>query len=219
MGTVTPVGQMRGNKGKKNLGGPNALPFYVIGTDGGLLDAPVPVTNLTIAPGERYDVIVDFTNFANTAITVTNSAKAPFPGGATPDNATTAEIMQFKVGAAVSTPDISFNPAPNAAGVVATLRGGTGQPPVIQRLVNPATGTGAGVTPVKKRQLVLREIMGIGGPLEVLVNNTKWYGIQESPMGTTDTTGLGFFKGGAQLGHGTAAGRHHGRVGDHQPHR
>lgn len=182
MGTVTPIGQIRGNKGKKNLGGPNALPFYVIGTDGGLLDAPVPVTNLTIAPGERYDVIVDFINFANTAITVTNSAKAPFPGGARPDNATTAEIMQFQVGAAVTTPDISFNPAPNAAGAVPSLRGGTAQPPVIQRLVNVAAGTAA-VTPVKKRQLVLREIMGPGGPLEVLVNNTKWNGLRETPMG------------------------------------
>ena len=37
-----------------------ALPFTQIGADGGLLRAPVPMTALLIAPGERADVIVDF---------------------------------------------------------------------------------------------------------------------------------------------------------------
>ncbi len=177
LGTVTPIGQARGNKGKKTLGGPTAPQFYVIGTDGGLLDSPVAVTNLTIAPGERYDVIVDFTGFDGKAITMTNSARAPFPAGATPDNATTAQIMQFQVTSLLGTPDNSFNPA--AAG--ATLRGGAGQPPVINRLVDPVGGT-AIATPAKTRQLVLREIVGPGGPIEVLLNNTKWNGLQE---GTT----------------------------------
>ena len=33
---------------------------FKIGTDQGLLPAPVPLTNLVIAPGERADLIVDF---------------------------------------------------------------------------------------------------------------------------------------------------------------
>ena len=37
------------------------LPFWVIGSEGGLLPAPAQMTSLLIAPGERFDVIVDFT--------------------------------------------------------------------------------------------------------------------------------------------------------------
>jgi spore coat protein A, manganese oxidase len=36
------------------------VPFHQIGTDQGLLPAPVPLTNLEIAPGERADLVVDF---------------------------------------------------------------------------------------------------------------------------------------------------------------
>jgi FtsP/CotA-like multicopper oxidase with cupredoxin domain len=35
-------------------------PFLVIGSDGGLLPAPVPVRELEIFPANRYDVIIDF---------------------------------------------------------------------------------------------------------------------------------------------------------------
>ncbi|HVW29189.1 MAG TPA: multicopper oxidase domain-containing protein [Polyangiaceae bacterium] len=39
-------------------------PFQVVGSDGGLLSAPVSVTALGIAPAERYDVVVDFSQDA-----------------------------------------------------------------------------------------------------------------------------------------------------------
>jgi spore coat protein A, manganese oxidase len=35
-------------------------PFHQIGTDQGLLPAPVPLTRLVIAPGERADLVIDF---------------------------------------------------------------------------------------------------------------------------------------------------------------
>jgi len=35
-------------------------PWWVIGTDGGYLDNPVKINKLTMMPGERYDVIIDF---------------------------------------------------------------------------------------------------------------------------------------------------------------
>jgi spore coat protein A, manganese oxidase len=38
----------------------NDAPFHQLGTDQGLLPAPVPLTNLEISPGERADLIVDF---------------------------------------------------------------------------------------------------------------------------------------------------------------
>src|SRR5690606_31470302 len=35
-------------------------PFYVVGSDAGLLPEPVEVQNLVIAPAERYEVLVNF---------------------------------------------------------------------------------------------------------------------------------------------------------------
>ncbi len=72
------------------------LAFTVIGTEGGLLDAPVNgVGSLTMGPGERYDVVVDFAGF-NTGdeILLENSAGAPFPNG--PVDLT--QVMKFTVG-------------------------------------------------------------------------------------------------------------------------
>ncbi len=156
-----------------NLSFDNKMVFHQIGTDGGLLDAPAPLTSLLLAPGERADLIVDFALFPNSTILLTNDAKAPFPNGAPADPQTVGQIMQFRVGAPlpVGVTDTSFNPAV----VGATLRGGINQPPAIVRLVNPLTGV-PNVTPSVKRQLTLKEVMGPAGPLEVLVNNTKWSG-------------------------------------------
>ena len=38
--------------------------FTVIGVEGGFLKSAVNVKNILIAPGERFDVIVDFSNLA-----------------------------------------------------------------------------------------------------------------------------------------------------------
>jgi len=72
-----------------------ALSFTVVGTEGGLLEAPVPgVGVLTMGPGERYDVVVDFAGYANgDEILLTNSAGVPFPNG--PVDVT--RVMKFRV--------------------------------------------------------------------------------------------------------------------------
>ncbi|HLO04179.1 MAG TPA: multicopper oxidase domain-containing protein, partial [Symbiobacteriaceae bacterium] len=85
------------------------LPFHVIGVDGGLLERPVTVTTLTLAPAERVDVILDFTGRQNVTFTLTNSAPAPFPGGDLPD-ANTSVIMQFRVVLPLSSKDRSQIP-------------------------------------------------------------------------------------------------------------
>ena len=36
--------------------------FHWIGTEGGLLEAPVDVRSLTLAPGERVEILVDFSD-------------------------------------------------------------------------------------------------------------------------------------------------------------
>ncbi|QKK09932.1 MAG: multicopper oxidase domain-containing protein [Planctomycetota bacterium] len=72
-------------------------PFTVIGTEGGLLEAPVTVTQLTMLTGERYDIVVDFEPYApGTEIILTNSAPAPYPGQ--PGVGVVPEIMKFVVG-------------------------------------------------------------------------------------------------------------------------
>jgi spore coat protein A, manganese oxidase len=171
--------------------------MWVIGTDGGYLDAPVPVKKLTMMSGERYLVIVDFAAVpAGTNFVLKNTAKTPFPNGAASPASTTGQIMQFRItGGAVA--DTSFNPAAPGAKVRQT--------PMV-RLVNPATGApAAGVTVQKRRQLTLNEVMGMpqnainpvtgaltaypGGPLEILVNNTKWNGERINGVMTDPMTG------------------------------
>ncbi|MGV3636725.1 MAG: multicopper oxidase family protein, partial [Flavobacteriales bacterium] len=41
------------------IGFENNMPFHVIGTDGGLLAAPLPKTRLRLMPGERVELLVD----------------------------------------------------------------------------------------------------------------------------------------------------------------
>jgi cysteine-rich repeat protein len=71
------------------------LTFTVVGNEGGLLEAPVPgVGTLTIGPGERYDVVVDFASYATGAeILLQNSAGAPYPSGPVDE----AKVMKFRV--------------------------------------------------------------------------------------------------------------------------
>jgi bilirubin oxidase len=45
-----------------NLGFNDGRKFYVIGTDGGLINKPLPVTRLIMLPGERYEVLVNLSN-------------------------------------------------------------------------------------------------------------------------------------------------------------
>lgn len=186
--------------------------FFVIGTDGGYLDQPVKVGpnagkangKLVMMSGERYMAIVDFARYQAGAVgpnglpysgtwLLKNTAKTPFPNGAAAIGGTTAQIMQFRVTGNPGA-DASFNPAVVGAAVRSN--------PMV-RLANPATGTpAAGVTVQKTRQLTLNEVMGMpvnaidpvtgimtaypGGPLEILVNNTKWGGERVVGVDNTD---------------------------------
>lgn len=68
-----------------------------IGTDDGLLYQPVSLNRLTLGPGERADVIIDFAAFAGQTLIVRNTAHSPFPKGETVDSRTTGQIMAFRV--------------------------------------------------------------------------------------------------------------------------
>ncbi|MCY2991320.1 MAG: multicopper oxidase domain-containing protein [Planctomycetota bacterium] len=170
--------------------------LWVIGTDGGYLDAPVKLDpaqkqTLRIMPGERYDVIIDFAGSEGKLLRLRNAAAAPYPTGAAPVPGTTDRVLQFKVGPCAVRDD-SYNPA---SGI--PLRTGAQK---IVRLVDPVNGKLApGVQVQTIRQLTLNEVLGMpsdainpvtgqltsyaGGPLEILVNNTKWSGDSPRPYG------------------------------------
>jgi spore coat protein A, manganese oxidase len=50
------------NQDSTGQGSANQVPFHQIGTDQGLLSAPAPLTRLEIAPGERADLVIDFSD-------------------------------------------------------------------------------------------------------------------------------------------------------------
>ncbi len=169
-------------RASSDLPGPT---IWQIGTDGGLLDQPVALgirgkrrdRGLLLAPAERADIIIDFAGFAHETLLVLNTANAPYPSGDPPDPKTNGQVMQFRVDLSRQGKDTSFDPAAPRA----TLRGGKHQPPAIVRLTEPDHGTIArGVAISRRRQLILIEVEGDGGSLEVLVNNTKWDGKREN---------------------------------------
>jgi spore coat protein A len=75
----------------------SGAPFVQIGTDGGLLNAPVTLQQLTLGPGERADVLIDFSGHKGEHIVLRNHAKAPYPGGEPADPRTVGQIMAFRV--------------------------------------------------------------------------------------------------------------------------
>jgi spore coat protein A len=90
----------------------NAIPFVQIGTDGGFLNAPVALNQMTLGPGERKDVIVDFSNpeLSGQTIILRNNARAPFPMGETVNPQTAGQIMAFRVTVPLNGTDNSVIP-------------------------------------------------------------------------------------------------------------
>jgi spore coat protein A len=187
------------------VSGVKGPPMYVISTDGGYLANPVRIDpnatgrqskagiakSLIVGPGERYEAIVDFNDATwlasiaagyaalgqpvptTLSLHLRNNARTPFPGGAPAQNSTTGRILAFSVNLTPPTAaDASFDPAGLAALRTRDIvrLPGTPKGPAI---VPGPTGT---VNVHRFRQLTLNEVMGPGGPLEVLVNNTKWSG-------------------------------------------
>jgi FtsP/CotA-like multicopper oxidase with cupredoxin domain len=95
--------------------------FWQIGTDGGLLSTPIQVTQLTIAPGERADMIVDFTGVAaGTSYILKNSnsgghsssySDSSYSSRYSGSSSTTGEIMKVNVSLPLNGTDSSLNPA------------------------------------------------------------------------------------------------------------
>ncbi len=138
-----------------------AAPFIQVGTEGGLLPAPVTVNEITLSTGERADVIIDFALFApGTELILTNSAPAPFPG--TPGVGVIPSIMKF----------IVQNQAGHTDAVPATLR------PFDQIPESEAVHT---------RDFELRKVSEPCAGSEWVINGLGWDDITEFPrLGTTE---------------------------------
>ncbi|MEO2078413.1 MAG: multicopper oxidase [Bacillus sp. (in: firmicutes)] len=85
--------------------------FYQIGTDSGFLEQPIGVKTLLIAPAERMDIIIDFSNMEGKTILLKNDAPTHFPSGEPTDPDTTGSVMQFRVTKPLSMIDTSVIPA------------------------------------------------------------------------------------------------------------
>lgn len=141
-----------------NLKFSNGMPFTQIGTDGGYLPKPVELTSLLLAPGERADILVDFHKLQpGTKLLLLNDAQAPFPDGDPADPLTVGQIMQFTI---LGKHKVNPSRLPKVLNVFKKL-----------------------IPNSKKRTLVLIEVQGPNGPLEVLLNGQKWSApISELPL-------------------------------------
>ena len=94
----------------------NGRSFWLIGTDGGLLTAPVAVNNLMLAPGERADVLLDLRGDAGQTIKFVSAAFSAMGSGvmgsgmmgSAPPQGSAFDLLNFAVSSA---------PAANAGSV------------------------------------------------------------------------------------------------------
>ncbi|MGV8906893.1 MAG: immunoglobulin-like domain-containing protein [Acetobacterium sp.] len=93
--------------------------FWQIGSNDGFLAAPTCLTTLLMMPGQRADVIIDFSKSTiNDNIILTNiGPDSPYHGGVpgldfpVANPTTTGQVMQFKVIASDVNPDLSTDPS------------------------------------------------------------------------------------------------------------
>jgi spore coat protein A len=102
---------------------PNFVPFVQIGSDGGLLPKPARLEKVLLAPAERADVVIDFSNAVGKIVTINNDARSPYPGWLTPieTHPPLEELMQIRVRLplsstkALSIPEtLPFSPIPQS---------------------------------------------------------------------------------------------------------
>src|ERR1700735_590696 len=132
----------------------NKQSFHAIGTDQGLLAAPVEVKKIVIAPGERLDLILDFSAHAGEKIILRDDALT---------------VMQFRVVASAPANPTSSLGARTGAVLPAVLR-------PIEKLAESSA--------VKTRLLSLDEVDDlVQNPVKMLLNNTSWHmPVTEDPL-------------------------------------
>ena len=94
--------------------------FQVIGTDGGLKDAPVTVTSFMFSPGERVEILFDFSPYSIGQSVTLKSLAFTGTGGTTYQQGTEMNLLRFDITSNMSsggvipaslTPITYYNPA------------------------------------------------------------------------------------------------------------
>jgi spore coat protein A len=128
----------------------NKQPFHQIGIDQGLLAAPVKLASLELAPAERADLLIDFSQAAGQHLHLINGA---------------FEILEFRVAKTVSAhsskPHYDVQEATDTASLPATLR-------TIKRIPESSA--------IKTRTITLNEYLDkIGNSMLMLLNRKHWH--------------------------------------------
>jgi spore coat protein A len=136
------------NEQGASLGRPGPA-FFQIGSDGGLLPAPVWLPDLLIAPAERFDLVIDFSGQAGKFFVMNNDGPAPFPDGG---DVVPTDVMLFKVNRRLRGPDNSSLPAQLSS------------VPLLKQS-----------SAVRTRDLVLSELdSDAGNPIMAMINGAHW---------------------------------------------
>jgi spore coat protein A, manganese oxidase len=85
----------------------DAPPFIQIGSDGGLLPTPLKMHHLIFSPGERFDIVIDFSQHKGANLALTNDAPAPYARGG---EIVPSDVMLFKVTKLLAGTDTSSLP-------------------------------------------------------------------------------------------------------------
>lgn len=148
-----------------NISFSNGMSFTQIGSDSGYLKAPVSLTSLLISPGERVDILVDFSNVASgEKVILRNTALVPIVPH---QDQTVGQIMQFAV-----TAEDGFEPKALPSQLNPTLEGDF---PSLQ-------------APTKRRVLTVPETVIAGNPMDLFLDGQKWSApVSETPeLGATE---------------------------------
>lgn len=143
----------------------NGMSFTQIGSDGGYLKSPVQLTSLVLAPGERVDILVDFSSLPSGQKVI---LKNDFVDSTEPVQVQTlGQIIQFTV---TTEKGISPNALPSQLNP--TLNGSFPSLP----------------TPTTQRILTLTTVGDPNKPLEVLLDGQNWDApVSEKPqLGATE---------------------------------
>lgn len=106
----------------------NRMRFWVIGSEGGLLDAPVQCRTIAASPGERYDLLVDFSDLRpGDTVDLCNDLEPPFQAAMLGEVAM-PRFCRFVVG----------HSSGERRSVPARLRGARGRPAKLPPVVVPA---------------------------------------------------------------------------------
>lgn len=168
----------------------NGMSFMQVGTDDGLLPTPVALNQLLLMPGERADIVVDFSGFdpneAPEIVMQNIGPDGPFMGfdefgvviDGPADPATTGQVMKFRVNKPLSGPPY------------ATVDTSTELRPAIQPLVQTGATRRLGLFEGLDEYGRLEPMLGIVDPVvdpnnpnEMLQGSMSWFqSVTENPM-------------------------------------